>query len=738
MRVEEYTMEDSIKDLAGMTVRSVKREGVKATAKKVYSYIRYGKKRVEKRGGLKWLYADVLFTNGCYLPSPSRYRVAHQREQLLAKNIVTSEIFYTDLILDLVKRYRMFIFYRCPYTDMIGEFIELAKKYHKHVLFDIDDLLIDESYTKTIDHIKTLSQSEQDLYYNGIRLMQQTLNLCEGAITTTEAMADELKKFVPEVYINRNLASDRMVQLSEEAYELKQIAEPHSTIDIGYFSGNITHNQDFEMILPAIIKLMENYANVRLCLVGEITLPGELKQFEERVVIKKRVNWEQLPELIASVDINIAPLVDTLFNRAKSENKWVEAALVRVPTVASDMGAFARMIQDGKTGILCENTEAAWFVGMESLVKDINYRKQIAQNAYQYVIENCTTIVKSAEFAEYIKRWFTPNIFMVLPQTQIAGGVLVALRHCIFLMKNGYDVTVLNEGNADTKELISFEGNSIPMLNKSEVKIFGSIDTAVGTLWTTMDFVTTYGNIKNRIYFVQNYETNFYKAGEYFKVKAEQTYLPVVNNVKFITISKWCENWLRDKYHHESLYAPNGIDVKKFSPRKRMFESKIRILIEGNSNDDYKNVDESFQIVDRLDKDKFEIWYMSYQGKPKSKYYVDKFLHQVPYEKVPDVYRQCDILIKTSILESFSYPPLEMMATGGYVVVVPNGGNIEYLVDGENCMMYPQGDIEKALQCIERLVNDSALRDTLYQRGLETAKVRDWSTIEEEIVRLYQ
>jgi glycosyltransferase involved in cell wall biosynthesis len=731
-------MEDSIKDLAGMTVRSVKREGVKATAKKVYSYIRYGKRRVEQRGGLKWLYADVLFINGCYLPHPSRYRVSHQREQLLAKNIVTSEIFYTDLTLDLVKRYRLFIFYRCPYTDTVGEFIELAKKYHKHVLFDMDDLLIDESYTRTIDYIKTLPQSEQDIYYDGIRLMQKTLKLCEGAITTTEAMAAELKKFVPEAYINRNLASDRMVQLSEEAYLKRQMEEPHNTIDIGYFSGNITHDQDFELILPAITKLMESYANVRLCLAGEITLPEKLKQYEERVVINKLVNWEKLPELIASVDINIAPLVDTLFNRAKSENKWVEAALVRVPTVASDTGAFARMIQDGKTGILCENTESAWFVGMESLVKDINYRKQIAQNAYQYVIENCTTIVKSAEFAEYIKMWFTPNIFMVLPQTQIAGGVLVALRHCIFLMKNGYDVTVLNEGNADTKELISFEGNSIPMLNKSEVKIFGSIDTAVGTLWTTMDFVTTYGNIKNRIYFVQNYETNFYKAGEYFKVKAEQTYLPVVNNVKFITISKWCENWLRDKYHHESLYAPNGIDVKKFSPRKRMFDSKIRILIEGNSNDDYKNVDESFQIVDRLDKDKFEIWYMSYQGKPKSKYYVDKFLHQVPYEKVPDVYRQCDILIKTSILESFSYPPLEMMATGGYVVVVPNGGNIEYLVDGENCMMYPQGDIEKALQCIERLVNDSALRDNLYQRGLETAKARDWSTIEEEIVRLYQ
>lgn len=730
-------MEDSIRDLAGMTVRSVKREGIKATARKVYSYLRYGKSRVEKRAGLKWLYADVLFVNGCYLPHPSRYRVSHQREQLLAKNIVTSEIFYTDLTLDLVKRYRLFVFYRCPYTDAVGEFIGLAKKCHKHVLFDMDDLLIDESYTRTIDYIKTLPQDEQDLYYDGIRLMQKTLKLCEGAITTTEAMAGELRKFVPEVYINRNLASDRMVQLSEEAYASEQGKEPSGTVDIGYFSGNITHDQDFEIVLPAMVRLMREHGNVRLCLAGEITLPDGLGEFKDRVVAYRPVGWEKLPELIASVDINIAPLVDTLFNRAKSENKWVEASLVRVPTVASNTGAFARMIEDGKTGILCENTTDAWYAALDRLVTDTGYRRLIAQNAYLYACENCTTVAKSAEFAEYIRKWFTPNVFMVLPQTQIAGGVLVALRHCVFLMRNGYDVTILNEGSPDEQEKVSFEGCDIPMLNKSEIKIFGSIDTAVGTLWTTMDFVTSYGNIRNRIYFVQNYETNFYKSGEYFRVKAEQTYLPVVD-VRFITISKWCENWLRDKYHHESAYAPNGIDTGKFYPRKREFGPKIRILIEGNSNDYYKNVDESFRIVDRLDKDKYEIWYMSYQGKPKTGYYVDKFLHQIPYSKVPDVYRECDILIKTSILESFSYPPLEMMATGGYVVVVPNGGNIEYLVDEENCLMYPQGDMDRALQCIERIASDSSLREKLYQKGVETAQAREWDLIERDIVKLYE
>lgn len=732
-------MGDSLKDLAGMTVRSFKREGFTATTKKIYSYLRYGKSKEEYHGDLKWIYADVLFINGCYLPHPSRYRVSHQREQLLAKNIVTSEIFYTQLTLDLVKRYRMFVFYRCPYTEQVGKFIELAKKYNKHVLFDMDDLLIDESYTKTIDHIKTLSQKEQDIYYEGIELMQKTLKLCDGAITTTEAMAEELKKFVPEVYINRNLASERMVQLSEEAYKTKQESETvKETVDIGYFSGSITHNQDFEMILPAIVKIMNTYNNVRLFLVGEITLPKELEEVKERVIFNKFVDWEKLPELISAVDINIAPIVDTLFNRAKSENKWVEAALVRVPTVASNVGAFAKMIKDGDTGVLCENTVDDWYYALEKLVVDSDYRKTIAQNAYLYTKENCTTIEKSAEFAEYLKsRWFTPNVFMVLPQTQIAGGVLVALRHCIFLMKHGYDVTILNEGIADAQEKVSFEEYDIPMLNKSQIKIFGSIDTAVGTLWATMDFVNSYANINNRIYFVQNYETNFYKPGEYLRVRAEQTYKPVTD-VKFITISKWCEDWLKNKYNRESTYAPNGIDLSKFYPKKREFGKKIRILIEGNSNDYYKNVDESFRIVDRLDKDKYEIWYMSYQGKPKEGYYVDKFLHQIPYSEVPDIYRQCDILLKTSVLESFSYPPLEMMSTGGYVVVVPNGGNVEYLVDEENCMMYPQGDIDKALQCIERIVTDSELRDKLYQKGLETARARDWNTIEEDIVHLYE
>ena len=138
-----------------------------------------------------------------------------------------------------------------------------------------------------------------------------------------------------------------------------------------------------------------------------------------------------------------------------------------------------------------------------------------------------------------------------------------------------------------------------------------------------------------------------------------------------------------------------------------------------------------------MDKEKYEIHFLSYQGTPKKWYYVDKFMHRVPYDEVAKVYQNADILIKSSILESFSYPPLEMMATGGVCVVVPNDGNVEYLKDGENCLFYQKGNISEAVEKIEQITQNKKLREKLIKNGLETAKSRSWESIEKEIIKAY-
>ena len=60
----------------------------------------------------------------------------------------------------------------------------------------------------------------------------------------------------------------------------------------------------------------------------------------------------------------------------------MEAALVKVPTVASNVGAFQRMIVSGETGILCD-TEDEWVEQLSRLVEDKKERERIAEKRIQ-------------------------------------------------------------------------------------------------------------------------------------------------------------------------------------------------------------------------------------------------------------------------------------------------------------------------------------------------------------------
>lgn len=332
------------------------------------------------------------------IPQLTKYRVQNKKEQLESLGHFVWVVNLSDFQMGYAENASMIIIYRAPLDGQLIEMIQLAKKYNKAILYDIDDLVIDTKFTNQLNYVQQLSEPEKRKYDQGVINYGEMMKLCDGVVTSTQKMKEELLDYKELVILNRNLANQELVEISQRAIKLFDAKE--TSIKIGYFSGSITHNENFELIKPAVLQLLEKHQTLELHLVGHLDLPDDLKPFKQRIKTHAFVDWKKLPELISEIDINIAPLVDSIFNEAKSEIKWIEAALVKVPTVASNLGAFKEMIIHNETGVLVD--DSSWFGELNRLIESVELRKHIAEKAYEYVIQNCLTIQKKDELVGYI------------------------------------------------------------------------------------------------------------------------------------------------------------------------------------------------------------------------------------------------------------------------------------------------------------------------------------------------
>ena len=333
------------------------------------------------------------------IPQCTRYRVLNKAEQLRKHGFAVKVVNLSDFQLSMAQNASHIIIYRSPISPELLRLCHLAKEFGKPVFFDIDDLVFDTVYTDQLSYTQGLNSVEKGNYDAGVRNYGYMLENCDGAITSTNQLQEELFKYQSKVLLNRNLASDDLIAISSQY--IKDYSQTSDIVKIGYFSGSISHNENFELIKPAIKELLTKYSNVQLHIVGILDIPEDMKPFENQIVTHDYVDWDKLPALISEVDINLAPLVDSIFNRAKSEIKWIEAALVKVPTVASKIGAFSDAVVDGETGLLA--TDEEWFDKLEALVLSPELRQKIADAAYRAVLENCT-LSKKDDMVTYFEQ----------------------------------------------------------------------------------------------------------------------------------------------------------------------------------------------------------------------------------------------------------------------------------------------------------------------------------------------
>jgi hypothetical protein len=169
----------------------------------------------------------------------------------------------------------------------------------------------------------------------------------------------------------------------------------------GYLSGTTTHDHDWALIEPLIVELLQARADVELWLVGYLKTSAELDQFGERVRRIGFTEWTALPKVLRDLDVNLAPLTaGSRFNEAKSAIKWLEAALVGTPTIASATEPFREAIQHGHNGLLAE-TIGDWQAALQQML-DPSFRRHLGARARRDALLRWSPHIQAHAYAEIL------------------------------------------------------------------------------------------------------------------------------------------------------------------------------------------------------------------------------------------------------------------------------------------------------------------------------------------------
>lgn len=344
---------------------------------------------------------DVLFVTGGVGDS-ALYRTRHVAEELRKHGFACSVTIQDNPFLTkYASRFSVFVFHRTLFTPTVAALITAIKAAGKTVIFDTDDLVHDPRYLQHMDYYKKMNVLERKLYDNGVGGEIVRDPYVEVATVTTTFLADALRTEGKRAIVVPNRASDADVANAAKGMRARaQCPNANDSVRMGYFSGTISHNKDFATITDVLMRLLTAYPYVQLFLVGPLDVESALvRQFRNRITQLPYAMRPQHFANIASCDINLAPLeYGNPFCEAKSELKFFEAGLVKVPTVAVANQTYREAIADGVDGFVAADA-AEWEDKLSRLITDANLRRTMGEKAYHTAMTRYTTV--SADNEEY-------------------------------------------------------------------------------------------------------------------------------------------------------------------------------------------------------------------------------------------------------------------------------------------------------------------------------------------------
>ena len=325
-----------------------------------------------------------------------RYRTFHPYEQLRLAGVDCQLSHITDPRLpDKANQAGLVILHRIAMDRYVESLLAGWQQRGAMVILDVDDLVFDPHAFQWINSPDFADRMRSSLYQEEMHRQRLVFDACQAVIASTDFLAMFVRQQNKPVWVHRNAFSLEMFSRAEAAVSRRQV-NPGRLV-IGYASGTPTHDGDFALVKPALKNILQQHPQAEVWVIGPLDPGSDWGILAQRIRRLPLVPWRILPEYLVQFDINLAPLAaDNPFAQSKSEIKYVEAALVRVPTIASPTDAYRFAIRPGENGYLA-STASEWEQALALLIEQPDHRRIIGEEAYSQVQQSYHPEVRSAE-----------------------------------------------------------------------------------------------------------------------------------------------------------------------------------------------------------------------------------------------------------------------------------------------------------------------------------------------------
>jgi glycosyltransferase involved in cell wall biosynthesis len=328
------------------------------------------------------------------------------------------------------------------------------------------------------------------------------------------------------------------------------------------------------------------------------------------------------------------------------------------------------------------------------------------------------------------------KLLIITPTLNIGGGEKLTVDLIRNIDRNLFDVTLLvlfSEKQTHFSEQVKSTDIKIVYGDKRrgfDFKIYPKINKILKEV--KPDVIHTHLNVLQYMfpfYFTQKYK----KVHTIHSVADKEAYgiLKYVHKFSFkylnvipVSISKYITNSMREFYPflNEIKCVYNGIDLEKFKPFSSKRNQRSIKFIATGSLYPVKNHKFMIEAFSRL-VTKFENITLTILGDGelrqeleeqidsknlKGKVFLKGRVNNVAYEL-----NKSDIYLMSSIYEGLPLSLLEAMACGLPIISTKAGGIVDVIIDGSNGLLVNNGDIEDYVNCMERLVVDDNLRNSI-------------------------